>query len=734
MAETNHIFLSYRSVEADFALKLAADLKNSGVRLWMDRLDGIQVGMDWREAIDQAIHHCAAMISVLSPDYIKSEYCKKELSRANTLQRPIFPLLLRPLKPVEIPFVLEGVQYEDFTDWMDEKTYHERFQILLRRLKTEIGSQVGEIPDEEVRYLTSLIAELEARRGVLEYVDLYAESETLKVRPEPKEDEWGFGMLLEEQASPVIERQSQIGNFEELSRKIAKFVLVGDPGAGKTTTLRRFARDAARKRLENSRLNPLPFLVYLPHWTTQATPQEFIQSHWPFSTPLDPLLKTGDVLLMMDGLNEMGADGPLKARLLREWLRSPSTSPANVIVTSRIEDYDGDLKLGNLPVITIQGLKEEQIRKFVRNYLQEQADLFFMRVKIDSATLADQYHTMHSLMQNPYLLSALMIVFQNSPHGDLPRNNGALFRALVRALWKREQERHTLGWIPYEEMESHFAKLAFNVIDHQMPVDFDITYARSVVERDELLRTARSANLIEFTGDKMRFYHQLMLEYFAAIGLRTVGITAKLSKVNMVEFYEFATSNELTRKRAPTLWDQVIIALCGLIPNPNEYLLEIAQLDPYLALLCLQSGIKFSIDYQNLFRAALSSDNTDIVREAIRVFSILRLVPDGIELLSDHYDEDVRISSISMLGRSADIKTVPIIAGALYDDSLQVQIAAVEALGRTGGERANHALVAFTSNNISKIRGQFELRSAIASRLALIKTDEARKLLEELVD
>jgi hypothetical protein len=35
---TKHIFMSYRSLEKDFALKLAADLKNAGVRLWMDVL------------------------------------------------------------------------------------------------------------------------------------------------------------------------------------------------------------------------------------------------------------------------------------------------------------------------------------------------------------------------------------------------------------------------------------------------------------------------------------------------------------------------------------------------------------------------------------------------------------------------------------------------------------------------------------------------------------------------
>lgn len=46
MILSDHVFLSYRSLEADFALQLAADLKSAGLRLWMDRLEsGIKGAM-----------------------------------------------------------------------------------------------------------------------------------------------------------------------------------------------------------------------------------------------------------------------------------------------------------------------------------------------------------------------------------------------------------------------------------------------------------------------------------------------------------------------------------------------------------------------------------------------------------------------------------------------------------------------------------------------------------------
>src|SRR5262249_24301889 len=107
MSEGGHIFLSYYSGEADFALRLAADLKNAGVRLWVDRLDGITVGDDWRQAIQRAIDGCAALIVVLSPDYVASAYCRNELARADTLKRPIFPVLLRPVSAQDWPIELQ---------------------------------------------------------------------------------------------------------------------------------------------------------------------------------------------------------------------------------------------------------------------------------------------------------------------------------------------------------------------------------------------------------------------------------------------------------------------------------------------------------------------------------------------------------------------------------------------------------------------------------------------------
>lgn len=563
MTKTEYVFLSYRSIEADFALKLASDLKNAGVKLWMDRLDGIKVGMDWRDVIEHAINTCAAMIIVLSPEYVKSEYCKKELYRANRLNRPIFPVLLSPVESENWPFVIEGLQYEDFTNWVDEQSYIRCLEKLLQRLQEESPGQVGEVPNTETRYLTSLIAELESQRGVLEYIDLQAEIDLSKERPKPPmEDECGFVELLDKPKAIAESRKTPLRSISEAVEKFQRFVLVGEPGAGKTTTIRRLAREAARRRLENPRTEPLPLLLYLPQWHEELTPHDFVRTKYPFLNDPTNLLKPGDTHLYLDGLNEMGAEGARKAKLLRDWFWS-FDAPSRVIVTCRLEDYDSNLSLdmgygisSKIPVVVAQELDDDNIRQFALNYLGDKKDQFLSQIIHDSSKNQKGVRSLIHLARNPYLLRALTFLYEMPPENQIPTNPGELFQRLTRALWKREELRNTTRGTPFEQIEAAFAKLAFTMIDEDMSTNVTISYATNTLGNTDSINLGLNASYIATVGGQVRFYHQLMQEYFAAIELQNHTIRDKV----MPDQWD-----KLPRERKSNKWDEVIIALSGIV-------------------------------------------------------------------------------------------------------------------------------------------------------------------------
>src|SRR5262245_6371144 len=102
-----HLFISYRSSEGNFALKLAKDLQSAGLPVWMDVLQGIQPGDDWVEVLQDALEMAAGGVACVSPEYVKSKYCRRELQRIDTLGKPVFPVLFLPVPKADWPLEIQ---------------------------------------------------------------------------------------------------------------------------------------------------------------------------------------------------------------------------------------------------------------------------------------------------------------------------------------------------------------------------------------------------------------------------------------------------------------------------------------------------------------------------------------------------------------------------------------------------------------------------------------------------
>lgn len=706
------IFLSYRGLEAEFALKLAADLKNAGVRVWVDRLDGIVAGDDWRAAIESALNTCAAMIPVLSPGYVRSAYCRNELARADDLKRPVFPVLLQAVSPTDWPLEVQRVQYEDFTRWRDEEQYTARFGALVRRLKTEAGDQVGPPPDEETRYLTSLVAAMEAKRGVMQYVELDADAEALARGrpPAPAEDEWGFVWLSAQAspgatdgaAAPAAGRTERLAGVAEAVERFPRFVLLGEPGAGKSTALRRLVRDAALRRLRNPHAEPLPLLIELPTWKEEPGPAELVRSRWVL--PGDPVaaLRTGDIWLVLDGLNEM-ADVQRRTGQLRQWLASPE-GPARVAFASRTGAYvSEELRLGSLPTVELKQLQENQVRAVAASYLGGRAGAFLAQI-MPGPSGSHGGAGLMLLARNPYLLSALIIVFEQSAGGTLPGNTGTLFRGLARALWEREGKRGAPGWVPYSAAEPAFASLAFAMVDEQRGTAVPQAYAAEKLGGSALLLAGISASYLARDGESgtVRFYHQLLQEYFAAVRLREVGVDSRLAAPS----YSYIPGgvrdiDPLTyRSRAGTRWDEVVVALCGIVDEPDGLISRVLTRDPALAARCVASGVLLdsATRRKTLDRLlqALRGDDWRVVAAVAHALQRLNdpsVVPtlaamlDG-SLRGASYVVDVREAAALVLGALGGPEAVRALRAALNSPSPAVRARAAQALGRIGDPAA----------------------------------------------
>ena len=82
-------FLSYARKDAEFALRLAKDLRAGGAAVWMDQLD-IKPSERWDRAVEEALAKCPQLLVILSPDAVASVNVMDEVSLALEEAKTIF--------------------------------------------------------------------------------------------------------------------------------------------------------------------------------------------------------------------------------------------------------------------------------------------------------------------------------------------------------------------------------------------------------------------------------------------------------------------------------------------------------------------------------------------------------------------------------------------------------------------------------------------------------------------
>jgi hypothetical protein len=159
-----HLFLSYSRRDAQFVDTIAADLKNNGFRIWVDR-SGISGGDQWRKEIVDAIQTANTVVLFLSPNSARSDNVRKEIDLAEGARVPILPVALAPTEiPSTLKYQLAGVQIVDV--WSDYATGVTALVHTLARAGAPAQSQrgnhhhgrpvVGTAPAEQAPDLSSL--------------------------------------------------------------------------------------------------------------------------------------------------------------------------------------------------------------------------------------------------------------------------------------------------------------------------------------------------------------------------------------------------------------------------------------------------------------------------------------------------------------------------------------------------------------------------------------------------
>ncbi len=322
-----------------------------------------------------------------------------------------------------------------------------------------------------------------------------------------------------EEKSEGQEKIEQLGVLEGL-RKYAQdhVLLVGKPGSGKSTALKRLLLEEAENALSDDRVK-IPVLVELRYYQTSMLDAigSFLRRHglWMEKAEIEKQLFEGRWLLLVDGLNELPDDAARQE--VKVFRQNNLHTP--MIFTTRVLGMGGNLDISKQ--LEMLPLTESQTQDFVKDYLPDGAEQM----------LGQLGERLQEFRQTPLLLWMLCSVFDET--GKVPPNLGLVFRQFTQ---KFQQElKESVPENSRNLWQLLLKYLAFRMTQGREATEFQVAIPRQQAEEilTELLRNQNNDqphasaisglqdllkhHLIQLgSDDQIEFRHQLIQEYYTA--------------------------------------------------------------------------------------------------------------------------------------------------------------------------------------------------------------------------
>ncbi|RUR87747.1 hypothetical protein DSM107007_14170 [Nostoc sp. PCC 7120 = FACHB-418] len=331
-------------------------------------------------------------------------------------------------------------------------------------------------------------------------------------------------------------------------------VILGDPGSGKSTLLQFLALNWAETPLGNAIYQPLPLLIELRTYMRRRENNEcsnfidfFHKSsgivHHLNQHKLHEQLKTGNALVMFDGLDEVFEQGK-REDIITDIHRFTNQYPdVRVIVTSRVIGYKPQrLRDAEFRHFMLQDLEPEQIQDFIHRWHEltfcDEGDRRRKKERLHRAI--DTSHAIAELAGNPLLLTMMAILNRNQ---ELPRDRATLYEQASRVLlhqWDVERalvEDYRLDpkTIDYKDKQAMLRQVAYRMQTSEKGLagnlistgDLEkilirylknIEFEQPIIVARVMINQLRTRNfMLSYLGaDYYAFVHRTFLEYFCA--------------------------------------------------------------------------------------------------------------------------------------------------------------------------------------------------------------------------
>ena len=367
---------------------------------------------------------------------------------------------------------------------------------------------------------------------------------------------------LEVEQQPRIVLEQALGN--------RKVVIVGDPGSGKSTFLRRVAFELCRTLRGTLPEGAPPFLAVndrrfpilirvadltkllaadkspkpndSPDWIPYFLGKQSAEYRWGVDEAFfRRKLEDGGCLLMVDGLDE-APERQMRERIARLFERATGAfQKCDFLVSTRPQTNIGDSVLADFHQVRIGALELQEIRSFFEHFARA-----LMLTDPESKVFKDDLETalasrpeILEMAGNPIMLTALAVLQHNDQR--LPEYRVELYESILG--WLAAAHEHKPGRLPKEKCIAYMRKLALSMQDgpagRLVQVNkrgaaylFTREFGGSVDANEELLeRETQDSGIISAMGSDLKFWHLSFQEYLAAREIASLGDQEQIQRV-----------------------------------------------------------------------------------------------------------------------------------------------------------------------------------------------------------
>ena len=574
-----YVFISYNRRDTDFVEKLERGLSAREIITWRD-VQSIPGGARWFGRIRAGLESSYAVIYIDTANAESSNWLEQEILYAEMLNLPIIPLKLDPQFVSIYTANLNAILCDDTHFEVGLVRLAARLRTLPQQPIKPGATAPPEVTDEAtlsdvdekviVDYLEWQLVQAQADLRDTLYLDLGATPERIPAKHVPSllaaglndkpftVSHIGLEQLMHEDFGKPGD---DVLDVRRAIRDLCRVVLLGEPGAGKTTTLLKLTVDLAHAAQYDITAK-LPLYAPLCEFDGTVSFTDFVRGKaYTLQDHFDALLRAGRFVLLCDALNEMprkGCDGRDLIAEVRDYLQDKP----DWVVSCRVRDYQEDLNgIVGVGKIRLKPLDPPRIEEFIRRkyadtpergaalwqeiggsekllaawkafvwqgapegfwgdqWLPKIPSLWSEEERAWRAMHADYRHLL-PLCRNPFIANVVCALYRRS--AVLPENRAGLFADFVDNLLTHERvHRDAIGfeWIGDEPIRIGMGQVAWAM---GAQTEITRTAAEAILrehlpdyEPAQILSAAAAAQIIDY-GTSVRFSHQLLQQYFAA--------------------------------------------------------------------------------------------------------------------------------------------------------------------------------------------------------------------------